>query len=264
MLVCGQGRRDFLRAPCAAFLLLLPISQPLAAQRAGTVAGIVVASGESTPVRARLRVPGTVLDVVAAKDGGFRMVDVPSGAQTLDVHMLGYNPVVLPIDVRAGESLFVKVTLTPVALELAAVEVSDLTALTPQLREFEDRRARGMGTFFTREDILRMQPRLFTDILRRVPGMNIRALQGGHGDNVSVQTDRGKPCAMQFYVNGTPLAMMGDSPVNYYIAPEDVVGVEVYRGSSEIPIQFNNSMNNSRCGVVVVWTRVGKNPERRR
>lgn len=264
MAVSGHGRSCFYRAASTALLLLVPATRPVAAQKLGTLAGIVLASNENIPVRARLRVQGTVLDVTATQDGAFRIADVPAGAQTLDVRMLGYTPVLLPIEVRPGDTLFLNVKLTPVALELEAVEVLDVTALTPQLRGFEDRRARGMGTFFTRQDILRMQPRLFTDILRRVPNMQIRGVQGGHGDNLSVQTGRGKPCGMQFYVNAMPVAMTGDAPINYYVSPEEVVGVEVYSGTSEIPPQFNSSNSNARCGVVVIWTRVGRSSERER
>lgn len=252
-----------IQVTCTALLLLVSVTLPLEGQTTGTLSGIVRVVDEGSPVRARVRVKGTVLNAAASDDGTFRLANVPAGSQKLDVRMIGFTPLLLAIDVRGGETLFVKVELTPVAAELQAVEVSEeMAALTPQLRGFEERRARGMGTFFTREDILRMQPRLFTDILRRVPSMQIRPIQGGHGDNVSVQTERGKPCAMQFFINGPAVPMLGDSPVNYYISPEEVVGVEVYRGSSEIPSQFNSSMTNSRCGVVVVWTRVGKSPVR--
>ena len=262
----GTGWLTTARATCGMIALLAVSAHPMLAQKVGTLTGIVLAGGEdTTPVQARLTIQGTVLTVIAARNGAFTITGVPIGARSLDVHMLGYVPVVLPVEVKSGESLYVKVLLKPVALTLESVEVSEAAAaMTPQLLGFEERRARGMGTFFTREDIERMQPRLFTDILRRVPGMQIRNVQGGHGDNVSVQAGRSKPCSMQFYVNAMPIAMLGDSPVNYYISPEEVVGVEVYNGSSEIPPQFNSSNTNSRCGVVVVWTRVGKEQRRSR
>jgi outer membrane receptor protein involved in Fe transport len=37
------------------------------------------------------------------------------------------------------------------------------------------------------------------------------------------------------------------------IPPADIEGIELYRGSSETPPQFN--LMNAMCGVVVVWTR---------
>jgi hypothetical protein len=241
------------------FALLLPAAADLAAQSVGTVAGVVVAAADATPVQAHIRIASIGLNLLTAQNGAFRLTGVPVGEQTLDVRMLGYSPVVMPLRVRAGDSVIVRVSLTAIPAELAPMEVTDMTALTPQLRGFEERRSRGMGTFFTREDIRRMQPRLFSDVLRRVPGMQIRSVQGGHGDNVAIETGR-KPCSLQFYLNGMPMPLPRDVPVNYYISPEEVVGIEVYNGSSEIPSEFNSSQYNSRCGVVVVWTRVGRDP----
>jgi len=40
-------------------------------------------------------------------------------------------------------------------------------------------------------------------------------------------------------------------------APEDVIAVEVYNGASQIPPEFQSTLLNARCGVVVIWTRVG-------
>src|SRR5436190_8601747 len=227
-MLAARGDRDRVAKHLRAVaVVLVALTSPLAGQKSGAVSGIVVAAANQAPVAARIHVSGTLLDAIATREGGFRFGGVPTGSQTLDVRMLGYAPVAVAVDVRAGETLFVKVALTPVALALDPVEVAEPNRLTPQLMGFEERRARGMGTFFTREDILRMQPRLLTDVLRRVPGMQIRPVQGGHGDNVSVQTERGKPCGMQFFVNGTPISVQGDSPVNYFIVPEDVVGIEV-------------------------------------
>jgi hypothetical protein len=256
--VAERHTRDKWLMISAATLLLAAVAQPAFAQKFGTLTGTVRAGSESTPLRAHLRIEGSVIEMVAGEDGAFRMSDVPIGAQQLQVRLMGYSPVLLPVDVRPDETLFLEVVLQPVVVELDVVDVSEVTAMTPQLRGFEERKARGLGTFFSRADIARIQPRLFTDILRRVPGMQIRPLQGGNGDNVSVQSSRSKPCAMQFFMNGTPMAQFGDAPVNDYISPDDVFGVEVYSGTSQIPPQFNASTNNSRCGVVVVWTLVGK------
>ena len=39
--------------------------------------------------------------------------------------------------------------------------------------------------------------------------------------------------------------------------PQSPMAVEVYNGASQIPSEFQSSLLNARCGVVVIWTRVG-------
>lgn len=245
-----------MKSAVASLLALLSASQ-LAAQAAGTVTG-TVATPDGTPVAsARVRLIGTALTTVADAKGGFRLSGVPAAAHTLDVRMVGYAPLERSLDVIPGETFHVRLVLVPVPLE--PLDIVEKSALTPGLIGFEERMARGPGMFFNREAILRMQARQFTDILRRVPGLQVRPISGSYG-NVSVQT-RGSGCQVLFYMDGTSFPIPPDFPINNYVSPEDVVGVEVYSGSSEIPAQFNSS-KSSRCGVIVIWTRVG--PEARR
>jgi hypothetical protein len=235
----------------------------LSAQTTGTLAGKVTSTGGHPVAHARVAVRGTALETVAAADGGFRIQGVPSRSQTLDVRMLGYQPRAIAVEMLAAETLHVQVVLTAIALPLDTVEVISDVAVSPAMRGFAERRARGPGTFFTREDIQRMQARAFTDVLRRVPGLQVRPVRGGMGNNVSVQT-RGSECQVLFFMNGSPFPLPSDQPINDFVAPEEVIAAEVYAGSSEIPAQFNSSRFNSRCGVIVIWTRYGPEPRRRR
>jgi hypothetical protein len=230
----------------------------MAAQASGTLTG-TVATADGTPVpSARVQVVGTSLSAIADARGGFRIAGVPTVSQRLDVRMVGYAPSTLPIAIIADAIFDVKVVLAPIPLD--AVEVGASAGATPALRGFEERMARGPGAFFTREQILRVQARLFTDILRRVPGMQIRKVSGAYGENFAVM-QRGRHCPMAYYVNGTPFAVPPDVPINHFISPDEVVAVEVY-SASEIPPQFNASSSRAMCGVVVIWTRVGMEPPR--
>jgi hypothetical protein len=64
-----------------------------------------------------------------------------------------------------------------------------------------------------------------------------------------------------FFVNGMPLQVAGDMSIDQYVAPEDVVAVEVYTGTSQIPPEFQSALLNSKCGVIVIWTRTGDDSE---
>lgn len=243
-----------MRALIGAVLLLATELPASVSAQSGTVAGIVFDADSEPLSHARLRIMGTAVTTSAGATGGFLLADVPAGRQMLDVRRIGYAPVQLPIEVRAGDTLRLRVVLLALALELEAVDVrSDVPA---PLRAFEERRARGPGVFFTRDEIARMQPRQLTDVLRRVPGVTVRSVNGTYGDNQSV-TMRGSRCSMMFYVNGSPLPISSDIPINHFVAVEDVVAIEVY-APSEMPPQFNSTTYNARCGLVGVWTRSGK------
>jgi hypothetical protein len=222
--------------------------------QSGSVSGLVFGADSQPVVRASLRITGTMLLTEAGPDGRFVLGNVPTGRQMLDVRRLGYAPLVLPIDVRAGDTVRLRVMLVSVAQELDTVAVNK-EGPAP-LRDFEERRAHGPGVFFTRDDITRMQPRQVTDVLRRVPGIQVRTVNGTYGDNFAINM-RGSRCSMMFYVNGSPLPSQSDISINHYVAVEDVVAIEVY-SPAEMPPQFNSTTYSARCGLVGIWTRSGK------
>lgn len=232
------------------------------AQAGGIVSGTVTAANKMPIPEARVRLVGTNLATVTRIDGAFQVAQIPVGAQTLEVMMIGYTPKRMPVDVAAGATLEVSFILDPVPLE--TVRVTAASTFSPGMAGFEERRARRLGRFFTREDIDKMQARQVTDVLRRVPGMQIQvgsgAFSGGSQTAQSgrtVGTSGSRTCPMAYYVNGVAFPLSSDIPINHYVATDDVAAIEVYSGASQIPPQFNSSMFNSRCGVVVIWTRSG-------
>lgn len=238
------------------------------AQNLGVITGTVAGVNAAPLARARVAVTGTAITASTDTAGTFRIFGVPTGVQTIEVRMLGYTPLALPVEVVAGESFHVTLEMSREATMLPAVEIKADSLINPLLQGFRDRKARGMGTFFDRQDIVAMQPRLMTDILRRVPGLRIEGAGESYGAGNTIQTARSsgmggmRTCPMEFYVNGTPMPLPRDGGgINHFIPPEEVVGLEVYSGAASIPPQFNSGNFNTRCGVVVIWTRSG--PEAR-
>lgn len=243
-----------------AALITSLVSSPLSAQATGTVLGTVTGVDGRAVGEATVRIRGTALAVVTSPDGTFRLLAVPPRNQTLDVRMLGFQPYSETFEIASNDTLHLRIVLAAVP-QLDTVAVVSDPIVSPAMQAFAQRRARGPGVFFGVEEIRRMQPRVFTDILRRVPGLQVRPVRGGMANNVSVQT-RGSECPVLFFMNGIAFPLPGDQPINDFIPPEEVIGIEVYSGSSEIPAQFNSSRFNARCGVIVIWTRYG--PEERR
>lgn len=241
------------------FVFLLPVQ--LTAQALGTLAGTVTAT-DGTPLGlARIAVIGTKRVALTSDDGRFQVVGLSPGLQAIQVKKIGYAAVLLPIDVNAGETVHVRVSLTVIPVPLTPLEVTADRALTPAMRGFEERRARGSGHFLNHVEIARMQPRLFTDVLRRIPGVQVQPMPGpfGAGEMVRMARTTGitgaRACPVLFYMNGSPFPVTGDVPINFYVDPDDIVAVEIYSGTSQIPSQFNSNLLNARCGVIVIWTR---------
>lgn len=127
------------------------------------------------------------------------------------------------------------------------------------------RRHHPAGIFVVREEIERRDPRQVSDLLRGIAGVTPTRRPAGTADR-RIRMDRtarlpGRPgCRVRFFVDGAPLPKDGAFRVDG-IPPEDVQGIEVYRGVSEVPSRFRRQ--GDRCGVVVVWTREPRGDGRR-
>jgi hypothetical protein len=250
-------------------LLFLPVaslviltSARVAAQELGILTG-KVSTAEKTPLpEARISVVGTTLATVADTDGKFRITALPVGPQRVEVKLLGYATASLPVQIESAKDAELQVVLSATPISLETVKVTADTMILPEMRGFLQRRNSGSGKFLTRTEIDQMEARVFTDVLRRVPGMKIDPREGPFGPSYAVQSTRteglngGRGCPVLFYLNGIPFPVSNDIEINHYVAPNDVAAVEIYTGASQIPAQFNSSTLNARCGVIVIWTRI--------
>jgi hypothetical protein len=153
------------------------------------------------------------------------------------------------------------VLLEPLAVDLAEVVISGERLVVPaHMRGFYDRRERGVGSFLTREEIeRRMAPRLI-DILLTIPGVRIK------GSDEHVYLVRAGPRCRNteppippvIFVDGrTWASILADDPITellYSIRPETVMGIEVYDSQAQVPFEFQR--RETRCGAIVIWTRL--------
>ncbi len=243
-------------------LLFLPTTAAmLPGQTTGELQGTVTTASAMPVAHAHVRVVGVDRRTFTSTDGRFQVAAVPIGRQALEVRMIGYAPQIVSLNLAAGATVQLTVTLEPLALDTVKV-VADAT-FSPGMGGFDERRGHGNGHFFARADIEKMQARQITDILRRVPGMRIQSGSGAFGGSQTAQTARNvsgagsRTCPMAYYVNGTPFPLTNDVPINHYFTPDEVTAIEVYTGASQTPAQFNSTLSTARCGVVVIWTRNG-------
>ena len=244
----------------AAATLLCALAVRVAPAQTGDVTGTVV-SRDSVPVAlAQVAIAGIARYAIAERNGHFRLAELPAGKHSLVMRMIGFSPITVPVEVRGGDTLTLRIDLTPLdPLPLGTVEVQ--STIPFGLRAFEERRGHGPGYFMQYEDIAKTQARQVTDVLRRIPGIQVRPIPGPYGTNLAVM-QRGSRCPVMFFLNGSPFPI-NDVPINNYVAAEDLIAVEAFT-PSELPPQFNSVAYASRCGVVGLWTRAGNLPDRAR
>lgn len=245
----------------AALLLSLWISfsaSPAFSQESPSLTGRITDETGRPLALAEVTVRGARSTALSDGDGMYRLYGINRGQHVIEVRRVGFTPATQSIMIDAGVATSMSFTLraAPVSLDTVTVRSTEQFR-SPAMREFDERRARGKGRFFTEDEITRMNARVFTDILRRVPNLQIQR-SGGNSRNETVRSGRvnsTSPCNTAYFVNGSPFPLTDDFTINHFVSPRDVIGLEVYSGTSEIPPQFESAALGSKCGVIVIWTR---------
>ncbi len=202
------------------------------------VRGIVMEDGNGRPIGVvDLRLLDTEGQLAARAftedDGRFRMEVADTGSFTLAVTRVGYRPVTADsIRIYEDDDLQLEIRLDPVAVALEAVTVvAQRRAIPNRIVRFRERAAynqrTGIGRVWTREDLARLRPVNAQEILNRV-----------------LWTNRCQPHVM---LDGLPF----DGPMTM-IAGDDVEGIEIYRGVTQIPAEY---YRYGMCGLTMVWSR---------
>lgn len=191
-------------------------------------------------------IAASMLRTISNDSGKFELPGLPAGSITLGVRRLGYESATFTAVLKPGKTHRATFPLAPSAHSLAEVKVQD--TVSSWLSAFEAHRSMHRGTFITRRDFERDNLRIATDILRRVPGVQIVPTRSG----TSVQMMRGfgvRRCIPQLYVHDTPYSGNVDD-----FTPDDIEALEVYVGISEIPPDLI-TMGRPICAAIVIWTR---------
>jgi len=232
--------------------LLVALGRSLAAQGTAPLVVAVRDSASGGPVRgAEVVVRGRALASARTDSAGeARFAAVPLGRSVVIARRFGFLPDSQPVTLASGGTQRVEIRLATSVhvLDTAMVEAE---ALRGKMLEFERRRAAGHGAFVTRDDIEARRPIELRDLLRRIPGVSFVDVGAGRPalrfTRASVRTDR--DCPPEYWLDGqrVPGFTIDD------IVPEDVQGIELYRGPSEMPAPFLT--RSAACGVVAIWTR---------
>jgi len=181
---------------------------------------------------------GTMHDTgLSDASGRFALSAPVAGLYTLRASRLGLATAELELNLGAGERVTVEVRLGPEPIAVDPVQVVTRRQRPARLRAFDDRvaesRRLGRGHVYTREDLERIRPAATRQLLFGVPGR--------------------QRCMFDVFSDGLPLGR-GEEVMDQLPFPDQLEGVEIYRGVTQIPPQY---YRYGMCGVVLAWTRPG-------
>jgi len=224
--------------------------------RAARLTGRVADALGSAIVKAEILVTNTATSFRAetGTDGRFELAGLPSGPLEVVVRRLGFSPAKIPLELGSGEIRDIRVLLSPVAMMMDSVAVTaEPPAIEKAFGGFEMRKSRGFGTFITREQIEKKNPRVTTDLFRSVSGVKLLR-ENGTPTLVSARLGTMSYCPVRYYIDGASYPLYGQS-IDTMIQVADIGAIEIYPGGATVPPQFGG--RESACGVVAIWTRQG-------
>lgn len=182
--------------------------------------------------------------------GGFRIPRVPAGLDTVEVSLIGYASAKAPLILKAGATTTATFSLSQTVLRVEELHVQvRAAAAMGKLATFEDHKANGMGYYITPKMIEQRHAQHPSDLLRMVPGLEVGPYNLGHANVRVVRATLN--CTPPIYVDGilNPSLQIDD------LNRDDIMAIEVYRGPSETPPEYEQGRNS--CGAIVVWTQEG-------
>jgi TonB-linked SusC/RagA family outer membrane protein len=253
-----------MKSICGLAVLLLVAAVPSVAQQQGTVQGTVVdAVTLQSLAGAQVSVPGTGLGTLTNQQGRFQILNVPAGAQTIRVNLIGYGTQEQAVNVGAGATATADFSLQQTAIALEGLVVTALGI---------EREARTLGVAaqtLPGADLPRVEPNLVNSFSGRIAGVNITNAgpQAGssriviRGEN-SI-TGNNQPL---FIVDGVPIdnystggyLNTGQGGFDYGNAvqdldPNQIESLTVLKGPNAAALYGSRASN----GVVLITTRKG-------
>jgi hypothetical protein len=203
-------------------------------------------------------------------DGTFRVASLPDGRNVFTVRALGYEPLQFAVNLGAERERVVAIELTPLATEIDGVnvEATRRRSLLDQVGFLERQRTEGSGYFIDPQDIQRSGAVRVADLLRTVPGLQVRQLSNGQS---SISSGRGSSslrsgrCQPTYVLDGIQLPFVqGANPDDMFLV-DDFMAIEVYPQASTAPARFQPSDPRSTaryCAVIVMWRKPEMPPGR--
>lgn len=210
---------------------------------------------DGTPLGgARLSFWGSGIEATTTSAGAYRMRELPAGTYTLEARAVGFLPQRHAIDVMEGVETVADVRLESFGTYLDTVKVTAkrvYTAYSRVMREFEERRKRGFGTFLDGNDIAKRNPMYLADLARMAPGVLV--VPGGFGYRILMRGGQGvtkRYCSPAVFIDGARVDNV-NGDLDAFVSVQDIRAMEIYPRLVSAPAQYQSLYG---CGSLLIWT----------
>jgi hypothetical protein len=240
--------------------------------------GIVVETSTARPVpfaelmATEAKEPTRPFLARADSSGHFDLSLPGAGRYTLSARRIGFEALELePFDLADGDTLTLEIRITPKPGRVDPLVAQSRAERPMYLEGFEHRRQLGIGSFITRDEIVRRGEPALGEMLGQVPGLHIQNFSARGDRGAYAQSSRSSVmrfCQPLMFLDGVRVTRSGDPPTVLQNFLTDLTGntieaVEVYVGVSKLPGEFADP--DAKCGVIAVWSRKpGNKPQRQR
>lgn len=216
---------------------------PVAAQQ-GNVRLVLIDDETGDPV------VGAVLKIKDRPDGttddaGKAFLEgLPAGRIEIEMRAIGFLTRKDYLNIQAGSTRDQRFGMSFTGEQLPEVVVeARRDKLMGRYQDYHRRQASGNGVFIGWEEIKQKNYSRLGDAVRNVRGVRVNC----RTHDCTIVMARSTSCAPTIWVDGTESSYFGaNMPIG------DVYGIEVYRGSGEIPAEYAGT---SGCGAIVLWSK---------
>jgi hypothetical protein len=260
-----------------AFALAAAFAAAPAVAQTGMITGTVLRDSAGHQLDgADVLLPDLNRRVTANWAGEFRIGQLPAGRHAILIRHVGFAPLADTIEIANGARVDREFVLVeqPVSLDAVSVKAPERKYISPALRDFEERRKAGFGSFIDETEMRRNNERRLIDVLAGdLPGIKVFS-SGSSGSIRGEYISSGRKCgagpAFLTCKSGTekcPVTMYLDGVLVFDMSHDDpsqmpdlsryntrdYAAVEYYAGGASTPVKYNAT--SSGCGVLLLWTR---------